>query len=373
MALDTYKQEQERLAKEEEIKLHGEPEEEKEELTLKTIMANKEQSALFAKMIKDSGDATAAEITGRFMNGAPGEDDLDAMEEYRAQFEKRMNQVESVNGELSAEFIADLGEQSPDFKKILKALGSEASSEMIKDKMADLAVSDPDRFDTIVKKVEKLQEFKKGTYKDVEDAVKKMAEENNIDADAYMKALAIADEGEREKALQDLVRNQWGFAHKTADSLFSFFGGGSAKIAEKLADEKGTVDEVHAALDKHKKGIGKVLAASVTGNEDMRNALAKSVLGEPVKKERVNMKESRDLLPKETDIDKQWIPFRDAFAVGGKKWDALTDAEKDAGRAVFGDKMKAESKKKAKDKGFWASLFDSLFGSLVDSKLSKLN
>lgn len=80
MALETYKKEQEKLEKEEEIKLSGgEVEEEQEPLTVKKILADKESSSLFGKMIEESGGPEGAEMAARLVDGKLEEGDVDAL------------------------------------------------------------------------------------------------------------------------------------------------------------------------------------------------------------------------------------------------------------------------------------------------------
>ena len=376
MALETYKKEKEKIAKEEKIKLNGGvEEEEKETLTTKEILADKEKSDLFGKMLQQSGDHADVALAAKLVSGTYDQSDFEAIEKHRAAFEKRMNQVENVNEELTPELVAELGEHSPDFKKlILNSVGSEAALSVVQERMAELSITDPGRFDKISKKVETMQGFKKGAYKDVEDSVKKIAESNKIDADAYLKALAIEDGPGREKALRGLIQATWGNGWK--GKIGRFFDSGGALTGEdvRLLDlKKKEVDDILVELDKHKKNIGKVLTTTIMGNDEIREALAKATLGESTKIERVGMKESRGALPKEAEVDRLWAEVKSKAIVNNHKWDVMTDTEKDQVRNGFGDKMKKEAKKNGKGKGFWATLFDSIFGSFIDDKVKKLN
>ncbi len=379
MALETYKKEQKKLEKEEEIELNDGVEKEQEEtLTIKKILADKESSALFGKMIEESGGPEGKDMAVRLVDGKLEEGDVDSLEKYRASFEEKMHVVENLNEELTPELLDELGLQSPEFKKILNTLDSKTTSKMIKDRMAELAVSEPEHFDKISKKIEKLQDFKDGEFKVLDESVKKICEENNIDADDYLKALAINDPKKQEETLRNLVRDSWGEGGwgstvRVLDKFSSLFGGGSKLIAEQLADQKVNIDAVFAELDKHKKGIGKVLATTVKGSNTMRDALSKALIGEPTKVEHIGMKDSKELLPKEIDIDTRWEEAKVDLNVGGKTWNRLNSVEKDKERKKFGNKIKAEAKKKSKGKGFWASIFEAIFGSFIDDKISKLN
>lgn len=288
-----------------------------------------------------------------------------------------MRVVENLNEELTPELLNELGLQSPEFQKILNTLDSKTTSKMIKDRMAELAVSEPERFDKISDKLEGLQDFKKGEFKELDDSVKKICEENNINADDYLKALAIKDPKEQGEVLRNLVRDSWGDGGwgstvRVIDKFSSLFGGGSKLIAEQLAEQKVNIDAVFAELDKHKKGIGKVLAVTIKGSDTMRDALSKALIGEPTKVEQIGMKENKDVLPKEAEIEERWEEVKADIKVGGKVWSKLNVAEKDKERKKFGNLMKAEAKKKSKGKGFWAMILEAIFGKFIDEKIAEL-
>ena len=100
MALESYKNEQDRLEKEE-AKKAGVPEEVEDTLTVKQIINSKEQSALLGDMIEHDGDPADKELMTRLVSGKMEGGDIDRLSELRKTFSEKMHDVETIKSELT--------------------------------------------------------------------------------------------------------------------------------------------------------------------------------------------------------------------------------------------------------------------------------
>ncbi|MEI6396600.1 MAG: hypothetical protein WCO48_00800 [Candidatus Taylorbacteria bacterium] len=384
MAIEVYKQEQEKIKAEEEKKRRqeaGEPEEDREPLTTAEIIADKEKSDLLGKMLDYEVGPDSEKIMARLKKGEPNEADIDVLSKYREIFDKKMQKVENIKEEITPDMVAELGEHDPSFKKLLEHIDPDKLTDVVQDRLGELAMTDPDRFNKLAKKIEKMQEFKKGDFKKLDDSVKEMCKERNINEDEYMKVLTIKDEKERMKALETFERNSWGEGGwgKTKRFIDSILSNSlSEPGAQKLNWKKSEIDNAFAELDKHKKNIGKMLAVTVKGNDDMRNALANAILGKPTKNERRGFKDAEST-PQitESEILKRWeeekaVGFFDRNGKNKKMWDKMSALEQDKARDYFLDDMKAEQASKRQG-GFWDTIFQAIFESFLLEKKASLN
>ena len=374
MGIEIYKKEQEHLV-EEEKKKTGKVEEKRETLTISDIVSDREKSYLFGKMLEKEGTKTDTELMTRLIKGELEESDIETLEKHRKNFEKRIRQAENIKEELTQELTLEIGYQNPEFQKIINIVGSERAVDIIQGQMSELAIMDPVRFLSISKKIEKVKNFKTGETKRLDDSVKELCEKEKIDANEYLKAIAITDKKQREEAVKKLVQSSWGGVKKTKNSIFSIFGKGLAnESVKKLLDKKDEIDNLFSELDKQKKNIGGALSSTIKGNESMRKALSKAIVGESIKQNpQVGVEEARETFPDDEDINTSWENYKKNTNFGGKKWEKLTDPEKDTARTKFGEKLKKDVQDKSKEReGFWNSIFQSLFDPFIDDKINKL-
>ena len=384
MSIEVYKQEQEKIKAEEEKKRRqeaGEPEEDREPLTTEEIIADKEKSDLLGKMLERDGGPESKEVMIRLKSGTLTEADIDNLSKYRDAFDKKMQKVENVSEEITPEMVAELGEHDPKLKKLLEHVSPDKLVDVVQDRLGELAMSEPDQFKIISKKIEKMQDFKKGDFKKLDDSVREMCRERNINTDEAMKALAIKDDMEREKALTQIIRDSWGAGawgntKRFLDSVG--FKAWSANRTLVFEHKKYEIDNVFAELDKHKKNIGKALAVTVKGNDDMRNALANAILGKSTKKEQRGFKDAESTPQmRERDMEAAWLRRKNSnFPTStpgvSRRWDALSVVEKDQARQTFIDEIATQEKAKRKG-GFWDSIFQALFESFLLNKKASLN
>ena len=384
-SIDIYKTESKAIEAEETRKKieSGEIEPEKESLSLASIMQDKEKTDLLGKMIDEEGNPDGEALMTRLLNKKLEPGDVAKLDEYRERFSGKLEKAENINSEITTEMLADIGALHPDFQKIIKQADSpEKAATMIKGQMNEVAMTDPTRFAHMTKEVEALQSFKKGEFKRVYTETQELAKKMGVDTNQYMKTLAIKDEKERDKKLAGLVRASWGdgiigSTRRGIDSITSLFGGSLSKAgAKELAEHKWKIDAAFTQLELHKKKIGEVLAATVEGNPQMREALAKSILGEPVKKENpVGIKEAKGMFTYDEEaVADEWTREKSKLVVGGKKWKDLTEYDRQEQRKQFTKRIKDRAgKKSGATSGMFTRIFLSFFQGLVDSKMSALS
>ncbi len=353
---------------EEQIKATGgEIEETPEPLTLKEIMSDKEKSSLFVKMLDNDGGQEYKDLLARLTSSKLEEADVDALSNHRKKFEVKMQRVENVKGQITEEVAIELAERNPDIKKLLENVGADSIVGIVQERLGDLSVTEPERFNKLAKNIESMQSFQKGKFKELQNNVEKMCTEKNLDGGEYLKALAIEDPDEREKALVSLVRDSWGDgclgkSRRFLDLLsFKAF---SANGTLKLDKKKPEVDAIFQELDKKKKSIGKILVTTIKGSDDMREALAKSILGEFTKKEQFGFKDAKSVPQiKPEEIQKRWEDTKaEGFSGpgGNKSWDEMSTLEQDSARDYFLEDIKTEQASKRKG-GIWNLILGSIF------------
>ena len=116
--------------------------------------------------------------------------------------------------------------------------------------------------------------------------------------------------------------------------------------------------------------MGGVLALDVNNNPDLRNAMAREIIGEKAaKEESASYKDMKSDMPTDEGFESEWEVFKNSKA----GWSALPDAEKLLRRDEFAksyeDKLKEKTDKK---RGFWAHMFRATFN-LFDVNTKKAN
>src|ERR1035437_6600486 len=282
MALETYKTEQDRLEKEE-AKKAGVPEEVEDTLTVKQILNDKEKSDLLGDMVEHGGDPADKQLITRLVSGKLEAADFNRLEELRGGLSEKICEADKIKSELTPELAMELAKGNPDLEKIVKSVSPEGVVKAVHETIKKMAVNDPDNFDKISSQVKTIKSFKEGDLKKLDDKIKEKCDKEGIDADEYMKILAISDNKERTKALPDMVKGQWsGFKR-----LRNWLSGESIldKSVKNLKKSKKEIDDAFIDLDQHKKNLGSILVGSVAGNKDLLEALSREIVGTPKKKE----------------------------------------------------------------------------------------
>ncbi len=369
---EAYQREQERIDKEEKAKAGIV---EKEPLTVKEILADKEKSDLFVQMLVDTGEEEDEQLADQIAKSEIRQEDHDRLEKQRVAFEKKMDQVETIKKELTVELITDLGKNDQEFKALLGKVTADNMKDVVDSRLNELAISDSTRFEKLLKAIEQKQSDEGDSRKKLDDSVKKMCDENGWDETAYAQAMLIKDHSKREEAFSEMVRASWGdgflgWYRRLFDTMFA--GSGSGKDVQTLEAKKNEVGAWLAELENHKKNIGSVLSATIKGNYDMTAALSKAIFGESLKVERVGFKDMKNTFPSDPKVDQMWEEcIQENVSKKHKSWDKFDDDEKDRIRDEFVDGLKKDGKKYS-GRGLWGAIFANLFNPFIDTKKASL-
>jgi hypothetical protein len=362
MALESYKKEQDRLEKEE-AKKAGVPEELEDTLTVKEIINNKEQSALLGDMIEHDGDDTDKELMSRLVSGKMEATDIDRLEKFRGKFSEKMRDAETIKEEITPELAQEIAKNNPEIQKIVKLVGPEGIAKAVQETIKKMAVTDPEQFKKISKSVETMKSFREGDLKKLDDSVNEFCKKHGVNADEYMKVMAINKFEDRQKALSDLVKSQWsgqggwGAMKKSLNwlsgDLFS-----TIRATTLEGNKKREINDAFETLDKHKKKLGSVLGASIKGNKDLLEALSREIVGTPKKKEIFGMNDAKKQMLDEDNFQRGWQKVKNNI----KNWDTLDEKARDVHRDNYMKQFETDGKAElAKAKGFWALIFGSVF------------
>ena len=167
------------------------PDQQKEkEVTVKDILADKKQSALFGEFVKSKAPGgKGGEITERLMQGASTPEDVKTLTEQRDNFLKQQKEVQRVSKALTPDLLKRLSGQSEDLNTLIKAGSVEGVRGAVVSQLEMLAMKEPDRFDTMVEAYDQLIEKTSEINKEIEE----MCKEHNIDMDEYLKIIENPD------------------------------------------------------------------------------------------------------------------------------------------------------------------------------------
>lgn len=361
---NSYKKQVESANAKEEAKTKDPNDVEQPGRTLTDIIADKSESAIFGSFLKKEGPS-GVELAERLAKNELRAEDLKALEVRRLEHIQKMHEVEGLEKQMTPEYVANFAKYSPKFQEIVNLIGPEKAASALQSQMRELLVSDQDRFNNLSNKMKELMTFRRGELSDTDKAIIEECKKNGVSEADFMKALAMEDEEERKEFLKGHVRNSYKWYKKGAD--FITFGKWSKEDAKNLAAKKDDMDAVLETLNNHISGVGGMLEDVVDGNDAVRGAFAAEIIGEKIPKPepQKTFKEARsEKATEEKMIDDEWLKYKAAV-----KFDTLaTQPEKDAEIAKFRQQMIDQEKEKNKKKGFWASLFASLFESTVKSK-----
>jgi hypothetical protein len=330
-------------------------------LTVKQILNDKEKSDLLGDMVEHGGDPADKQLITRLVSGKLEAADFNRLEELRGGLSEKICEADKIKSELTPELAMELAKGNPDLEKIVKSVSPEGVVKAVHETIKKMAVNDPDNFDKISSQVKTIKSFKEGDLKKLDDKIKEKCDKEGIDADEYMKILAISDNKERTKALQDMVKGQWsGFKR-----LRNWLSGESIldKSVKNLKKSKKEIDDAFIDLDQHKKNLGSILVGSVAGNKDLLEALSREIVGTPKKKEAApGMNDVNKVAPDAEGIKKNWDIIKKKER---PNWSSMTPADQNTFRDHFMKEQESYAKKSLAEKGgFWAAIFGALFDTM---------
>jgi|GEM_PF-4901640 len=335
--------------------------------TVAEILKDKEKSDLFGQLLKREGKE---ELALRLAEGKLEYGDMDLLESQRILFSEAMERSEKIGKMLSAESITELGRNNQNFERIVNLLGIERAAKVIRGQLMELAINDEQRFNRIGQRLEDMEKYRKGEYKEINDQVEKLCKESGITPKEYLDALAIEDKKEKEKKLKELAQKAHvGF--KKFINIITLGKYGKNLTLAKLMDGETSLEDVMKKLDQYYEEIGQSLSYTVENNQSMRQAMSQELIGEKgatASQEGFGdaKKEAGDQKFDETKFDKEWEAYKKAADYDAHPGDQETIKD------MFIDEQQKKYGGKGAEGGFWASIFTVLFEKKIKNKRSTL-
>lgn len=334
--------------------------------TLAEILQDKHNSHLFGKMLEMDGHQ---DLALRLIEGKLERDDINLLEEQRLKFSEKVTQSEKIGRLLTEENVIEIARNHPDFATIINLVGPKKAIKAIQGQLKAMCITEEYRFNAIAGPIETYDSYKNGEYKKTNDKVEKLCKDMGITPKEYLDALAIEDPEEKKATLKKLARGQYGKFQTAWNKI-------SGKERKNFRDLKGSetlMESSVAQLDGYRDDIGYTLFYSISGNDDMRNALTRELLSEnapAIETENGfgDAKKETASAFNEREFDRDWEAYKKQMT-----YDTSTDSEKDYLKDAFIDnKKEAYRKKSVKAKGFWGSIFATLFEGKINSKRDTL-
>jgi hypothetical protein len=361
MAIEKLRTEQEKLEKDERAKT-GIPEEPEDTLTVKDIINNKEQSALLGDLVEHGGDPEDKKLMERLVSGKLGEADFSRLAELRKDFSEKMRDAETIKEEMTPELAQELAKNNPYLKDLIENVSPEGMIRVVSESIKRMSVTDPENFEKVSKQIENVKSFREGDFKKLDESTVEMCKKLGINVDAFMEKGAVKGFDERQKALVDLVKSEWGKQGGLGvlKKVGNFFTGDffSKMKATTLEGKRQEIMDAYAKLDGYKKKLGSVLAGSLSDNKDLIDALNREISGTPKKKEVFGMNDAKKQMLDEDNFKRGWQKVKNNI----KNWDTLDEKARDVHRDNYMKQFETDGKAElAKAKGFWALIFGGVF------------
>lgn len=357
-------------AYEKELDKKGVPEAEQvpkwQKTTLKEILAKKEDSELFGEMLGREGEL---DLSKRMASGELSEEDINTLDKHRVGFLDTMQEVKLTRESITNDVVDAYTKNNPELQKVVGLIGLDAYRDIVKEKMAKMAIRHPDAFSSLYSAVEGKNEFKNGIYKELDEEVTKLCADRKIKPESYLKAMAIEDPQERAKALKVAVKENWGKWEKAAN--FLSFGTWASNRAELMGSKKEELDLTTEAMKLHRSNVGEFLAG-MTDNDEIRSAVAKEIIGEKEQKVPIEgFNESKGKMPTKESFQEDWEDYKAMFPFSDdENWEDLSPSKKEEIRDSFIEAKKEEQAQKKS--GFWGSIFEIFSESFFTSNKTEL-
>lgn len=336
--------------------------------TIAEILQDKSSFYLFTRLLERDGQEA---LGARLVAGKLEQDDINLLAEYRAKFSEKITQSEKIEKLLTEENVIGIARNHPDFAKIIDSLTPKQLIKVIRSQLKEICITDENRFDAIADPIETYDSYKKGDYKKTSEEIEKSCDDMNISQKDYLAALAIKDPDEKKVALRKLARGEYGKFMTACNSIFGI----ERRNLKSLKDSEKSLEDLFAKLNSYKQDIGSTLFLSVSGNDDMRNALSRELVGDKTQAETAEPRLGFSDLKKESagafneaKLDKDWEDYKTRAG-----YDTEDDAGKDTIKDMFIEEQKETyGKRKAKNTGFLARILAALFEEKINSKKATL-
>jgi hypothetical protein len=274
-------------------------------------------------------------------------------------FSERMVRAEKIEGFMTTESIRDIALNNSSFAEITGSLGIEKVQETVKSQLKHLAATNKDRFNLVASLIEDRESFKTGEYREIQNKVEQLLNQNKITPQEYSDALAIPDPIEKEKALKKLATNGWGKFYKTWDYITK---GYLSKDAVKGLQDAGTpFEESMNKLNDVSRGIGGALFLTINENKKMREA---SYSNKPEEKPSGFMDAQRSANLDEEQLQKDWGAVKSRIG----NYAQLLPTVKNEQKEKFLKEQKEKLKEKMRKQGGWHAFFAYLIETIFDDK-----
>ncbi len=347
--------------------------------TLSDILSDKEKSAFFGIYAEELGQK---DLMQRLVEKKLETSDMGKLMGIRIQFIEKMHAAEAVGEFITPERLADLGQRDSDFQELMNIVGSKKSSETIKRTLKRIALLDENQFASLQERVEMLRSFENGEIKILNDHVEGICQKEGVSAEKYWERMGITDTQKRKEALINLIRKDWG-----PDLWGTLKRGGDWLTGKRFSREKidrlvskEQLEEVADEYNKHKQDLLGVLSNTIN-SDHLRNTFAGEAINERATEQPATgmeeaKKEAKVTLNErlqQADTQEQWVIERDKATqnLGKRKFGDLTSQEREEIKESFVEKLRTERKKTLQRQGFWAMLFQAIFGDLFASDYDK--
>ena len=303
------------------VKPKAEGAKKEKEITVKDILADKKQSALFGEYARSAkgmpGEKPEAgkERAERLLKGESTPQDMEVLASQKDQFLERQKEVQEISKGLNPDFIKKIAILSPKLEVLIKVGGVESIRGAVVSQLEMLAMGNPEGFDKIAASYNQLIE-QTGI---INTKIEELCKANSITVDEYIKILnETPDEAERQVKLEERVRAQIG--------RFKIYRGKRAEIRSKAENLnfKDQIDDLKKEYDNELGNVGEMLALSIDKDAGMNKAFMNGVLNErgPEKEQLSDFQEMRGLMQSEENLKTDWeSQWKEANAKGTSRSD----------------------------------------------------
>jgi hypothetical protein len=301
--------------RQEEAKQAGTGPEMKHKETLKQILANEKQSALFAEYLRTEGKEDLAETVASGNFDVSGDDENRLTEERRTFLEiieRSDNVIESLSDQSLKDFIA----ASPELTKVAERNGPEGIRNVIKSQLPKMAITDRGRFEDLSRYATNIAK-KQERGGEINEEIKEAFKDDDISNEKIEKLIQGGEEGKAvARELAEEIRAQMSGSER-------FFGNKKSQIEaiqqrlESLASMKAAdIRDYLAELANDRKKLGDAVGLALIENPVLHEALIADLRSEAIKgpEQEASFKDGRSILEYDQNAAlAMWERKRDAY------------------------------------------------------------
>ena len=340
--------------------------------TIQEILHDPDDSKAFGQMLETKNDPSLTEFGARMRSGKLDDADIKLAAKYRAEYLDTKDRAEKLNDMIDKRFDA-LRQASPDIDTLCKTFGQDNYVAVLKQGLSELAMRDPAEFKKIERKYAKLADAEAELDSPTNDINQKirvfLADNPQISEAQFEQLMSEPDQAKRTQKIREELQGQMGFLRRWADqrnfrkgrlSSFDF-----ARNVSRTVEEGAQLDVDRAKL---LKSSGNAIAALVSKNPELRNALMTARPGEAPKIENgidtnMSFSDAKSQTIKLGKIHKDWIDYLNSHGL----YDAFEHGAPDVQDSMRETYWKRYTKEQARGRGFWASVMSFVFENLINT------